>query len=85
MEIDPEFSIARDDFRKKNSGRGVGEGVINSYAKKMDGAFRTYQSEIKKPDGYVDRIIHFKWTGGAVPSSGDYRLVSDQRRKPAKG
>jgi len=80
LEIDPELSIARDEFRKKTEGRGVGEAVILGYAKKIDTAFNSYKQEFNKKDGYVDRILHFKWSGGSNPKSGTYNLVKDYRK-----
>lgn len=81
LKVDPKTCIARDEFRRKNSGRGVGESVIMGYAKKIDSAIPKYIKELKTPDGFVDRVLEFEWTGEADPKSGTFRLVRDSKRK----
>lgn len=88
LEIDVDLAIARDDYREKTQGRGVGSKVIEGYAKKMESALKTYIAEGKKEDGYVDRLLHMIWVGGARPDSGTFNLVKEykfslQRRKKA--
>jgi predicted kinase len=78
LEIDPDYSIARDQYRGETEGRSVGEQVIRSYVPKLTQAYKTYMAESE----LVDRFLHFRWDGGVV--KGEYRLVQDMKRYPRK-
>jgi len=80
LEIDVNMAIQRDNWRKENRGRGVGEPIIVAYATQMNSAFNAYKTEGKKDDGVVDRLLHFKWKPqGASPIKGSWNLISDDK------
>ncbi len=80
LEIDVNLAIERDKWRKQNSGRGVGENIIQGYAKNMAKAFQVYKAEGKKPDGFVDRLLHFTWKpSGNSPVKGQWTQKSDEK------
>lgn len=90
LEIDAEFAIARDAYRGSSEGRTVGPEVIMGYASNMERAFKTYKAEGAKPDGIVDRLLHFTWSGNEIPSSGtwvnkaDFRYDLERKKKSKK-
>lgn len=61
LEIDPELCIERDKFRERTQGRGVGPGVILTYAKNMSTAYSVYQSKGASNNSVVDRLMKFTW------------------------
>jgi len=79
LSIDPELCISRDNFRKLHSGRGVGENVIMGYAKELAKSVLSYKANGESANGWVDRIIKFRWVGGASPTDGKFSLVYDIR------
>jgi hypothetical protein len=80
LEVDPKLSIIRDVYRGRTEGRTVGEGVIMTYAKQMQGAYDRYLKEIKDPDGVIDRLYHFRWKQlGDHPKDGTWKLVAQHR------
>jgi hypothetical protein len=80
LDIDPNLSIQRDEWRQKTQGRGVGAGAIFGYAKQMGNAYNVYVSEGKKGDGVVDRLMHFQWKpAGNSPIKGAWILKKDDR------
>jgi predicted kinase len=78
LEIDPDYSIARDAYRGETEGRSVGKEVILSYVPKIATAWKSYLAEHE----LVDRLLHFRWDGGVV--KGQYNLVRDLKRYPRK-
>ena len=80
LEINPELAVARDKWREKNVGRGVGAKVIENYAKLMKGAYKTYQKDGKASDGLIDRLMYFKWNpSGDSPIKGVWIKKEDNR------
>lgn len=79
LEIDPAHCVVRDQFRKASSGRSVGPTVIYQHAGRMNRAFQVYSDEGRKPDGVIDRALHFVWHGSADPRTGKFVQVSDTR------
>ncbi len=80
LEINPELAVARDKWREKNVGRGVGAKVIENYAKLMSGAYKIYDKEGKKSDGLIDRLMYFKWIpSGNSPIKGVWKKREDNR------
>jgi len=78
LEIDPDYSVARDAYRGETEGRSVGEDVIRSYVPKIASAYKMYLGE----NQLVDRILHFRWQGEVV--KGQYKLIRDLKRYPRK-
>ena len=80
LKIHPELAVARDKWREKNVGRGVGAKVIENYAKLMNGAYKVYEKEGKQNDGLVDRLMYFKWfPSGTSPINGVWKKQEDNR------
>lgn len=78
LEIDPDYSVARDAYRGETEGRSVGEQVLRSYVPKIAAAWKTYLAE----NELVDRLLHFRWHGEVV--KGTYKQVRDLKRYPRK-
>jgi hypothetical protein len=86
LDINPELSVVRDDYRGKTEGRSVGRGVIMGYAKMMDSAFNVYKKETIKPDGFIDRVFKYRWEPkGDSPIKGTWKLVYNNRGDIARG
>jgi len=80
LEINPELAVARDKWREKNVGRGVGAKIIENYAKLMSGAYKVYATEGKDDSGLVDRLMYFKWfPAGTSPIKGIWKKLEDKR------
>lgn len=80
LEINPELAVARDKWREKNVGRGVGAKIIENYAKLMGGAYKVYAKEGKDDSGLVDRLMYFKWfPAGTSPIKGVWKKKEDNR------
>jgi predicted kinase len=80
LEINPELAVARDKWREKNVGRGVGAKIIENYAKLMSGAYKVYATEGKDDSGLVDRLMYFKWfPAGTSPIKGVWKKLEDKR------
>jgi predicted kinase len=80
LEINPELAVARDKWREKNVGRGVGASIIDNYAKNMSSAYKVYTGVGKEPDGLVDRLMYFKWfPAGTSPIKGVWKKQEDNR------
>ncbi len=80
LDINPELAVARDVYREKFVGRGVGAKVIENYAKLMNGAYKVYEKEGKQNDGLVDRLMYFKWfPSGTSPIKGVWKKQEDNR------
>ena len=80
MEINSELAVARDKWREKNVGRGVGAKIIENYAKLMSGAYKVYATEGKDDSGLVDRLMYFKWfPAGTSPIKGVWKKLEDKR------
>lgn len=78
LEIDPNISIQRDEWRHKTQGRSVGVKVIENYAKQMTTAWKAYKQEGQKDNGIVDRVFHFVWKSqGDSPIKGSWSLKED--------
>jgi predicted kinase len=89
LDIYVELAVARDKWREKHVGRGVGANVIDTYSKNMGTAYKTYAAEGKAVDGLVDRLMYFKWKpSGDSPIKGVWNKKEDNRyslkRKLAK-
>jgi len=80
LEINSELAVARDKWREKNVGRGVGAKIIENYAKLMSGAYKVYAKEGKDDSGLVDRLMYFKWfPAGTSPIKGVWKKLEDKR------
>lgn len=80
LDIDVDLSIKRDNWRQEHQGRGVGNEVIESYAKVMEQAYKEYQKNGQKDDGVVDRLMHFVWRQhGDSPIAGNWIKKDDFR------
>tara|TARA_Y100000593_G_scaffold64258_1_gene118684 strand:- start:871 stop:1710 length:840 start_codon:yes stop_codon:yes gene_type:complete len=79
LELDPSYAVARDEYRGRSGDRNVGASIILSYPKKLASAFKAYQSDGKKANGVVDRVMHFRWKGAVDPREGKWSRVSDNR------
>ena len=80
LKIHPELAVARDKWREKNVGRGVGAKVIENYAKNMSSAYKVYSAEGKDVDGLVDRLMYFNWIpSGSSPIKGIWKKIEDNR------
>jgi len=80
LEINSELAVARDKWREKNVGRGVGAKIIENYAKLMSGAYKVYAKEGKNDSGLVDRLMYFKWfPAGTSPIKGVWKKLEDKR------
>ena len=83
LKSDPQRSIAGDAFRGKHEGRQVGEGVIMSYASKMEAAWKTYGEWMES--GYVHRLIQYEWNStGPRPIDGNWKQLLDKKNRPKK-
>jgi hypothetical protein len=80
LEIQSDLAVARDKWREKNVGRGVGASIIDNYAKNMSSAYRVYAKEGKDDSGLVDRLMYFKWfPAGTSPIKGVWKKIEDKR------
>jgi hypothetical protein len=80
LDIPAKNTIQRDIFRGETSGRSVGKGVIQGYAKVMGSAFKEYKTDLASKTGVVDRLLHFKWNQtGPRPIDGSYKFVREYR------
>ena len=80
LEINPELAVARDKWREKNVGRGVGAKIIDNYAKNMSSAYKFYSNDGKDMNGLVDRLMYFKWyPAGTSPIKGVWKKKEDNR------
>ena len=80
LEIQSDLAVARDKWREKNKGRGVGASIIDNYAKNMSSAYKVYKTEGKDDSGLVDRLMYFKWyPAGASPIKGVWKKLEDNR------
>lgn len=80
LEIPTHLAMQRDDWRKEHQGRGVGESVIDSYAKDMGSAFNQYKKDGEDSDGVVGRLLHFIWhQNGNSPIKGTWQLLKDYK------
>jgi len=79
LDINVDYSIARDKYRGSSGGREVGPNVIKSYPAKLEAAYKKYLSDGKKDDGIVDRLLKFKWIGQADPRKGSWKKEQDHR------
>ena len=80
LDIYVELAVARDKWREKHVGRGVGANVIDTYSKNMGTAYKTYAAEGKDDSGIVDRLMYFKWyPAGASPIKGVWKKLEDNR------
>ncbi len=80
LEIQSDLAVARDKWREKNKGRGVGASIIDNYAKNMSSAYKVYKTEGKDDSGLVDRLMYFKWhPTGTSPIKGVWKKLEDNR------
>lgn len=81
LEINPDISIARDQYRGATEGRSVGAAVIRGYEPKLKAAYQVYRNS-----PLVDRMLHFRWVpaGPKEVVKGQYKLVNETKRYGAQ-
>jgi hypothetical protein len=77
LDIDAEYSVARDQYRGETEGRSVGMDAILGYVPLVKKSWAVYRSS-----DLVDRCLHFKWHGGII--EGEYVLIDELKRYPRR-